>query len=186
VNETGEHALLNISRLYLRQAKYEEAKASLERLATTSSNARFKAEAYQNLAEVHRTQMNYAEARTAIEKSLELDPAVPQAWVTRGRVRMAAFLDGEDSEETIESDVKTYADRALSINPNQASAYAMLYDLASAKGDTELREMYKQKALEALQRDISLGQKERQTLKNYLEAEIVVVQGSDGAAAAAE
>lgn len=180
VNETGEHALLNISRLYLRQGKYEEAKGSLTRLATTSANARFKAEAYQNLAEVLRTQMNYAEARTAIEKSLELDPAVPQAWVTRGRVRMAGFLESEDSEETIEADVQQYADKALSLNPNQASAYAMLYDMASAKGDTQRRDMYKQKALEALERDISLGQQERQSLKSYLEAEIVVVQDQGG------
>lgn len=179
VHETGEHALLNISRLYLRQGKYEEAKGSLTRLATTSLNARFKAEAYQNLAEVLRSQMNYREARTAIEKSIELDPAVPQAWVTRGRVRMAAFLDGEDGEETIEADVQKYADKALSLNPNQASAYAMLYDMASAKGDTQRRDMYKQKALDALQHDISLGQQERQGLKNYLEAEIVVVQDQD-------
>lgn len=179
VNETGEHALLNISRLYVRQGKYEEAKESLTRLATTSANARFKAEAYQNLAEVFRTQMNYVEARSAIEKSLALDPAVPQAWVTRGRVRMMAFLDGEDGEELIEANVQEYADKAISLNPNQASAFTMLYDMASAKGDTQRRDMYKQKALEALQRDISLGQQERQSLKNYLEAEIVVVQDQD-------
>lgn len=179
VNEAGEHALLNISRLYLRQGKYEEAKESLTKLATTSANARFKAEAYQNLAEVFRTQMNYAEARSAIETSLELDSSVPQAWVTRGRVRMAGFLESEDSEETIEVDVQQYADKALSLNPNQASAYAMLYDMASAKGDTQRRDMFKQKALEALGRDISLGQQERQSLKNYLQAEIVVVQDQD-------
>lgn len=181
VNDTGEHALLNISRVYLRQGKYEEAKESLTKLATTSGNNRFKAEAYQNLAEVLRFEMKYGEARAAIERSIELDPAVPQAWVTRGRVRMASFFEGDDGEEVIESDVQVYADKALALNPNQASAYAMLYDIASAKGDVLRRDMYKQKALDALERDITLGQQERQSLRNYLEAEIVVVKDQDAA-----
>jgi len=96
-------------------------------------------------------------------------------------VRMASFFEGDDGEEVIESDVQVYADKALALNPNQASAYAMLYDIASAKGDVLRRDMYKQKALDALERDITLGQQERQSLRNYLEAEIVVVKDQDAA-----
>jgi tetratricopeptide (TPR) repeat protein len=176
INATGEHALLNISRLYLRQRKYAEAQKTLQALVNSSTNRRFQAEGYQNLAEVYRGEMNYSEAKRAIEKSLELDPAVPQAWVTRGRIRMVSFLEDENGEETLVSDVTTYANKALEIHPEQASAYALLFDLASATGDTAKRDMYKAKALEAVDKDISLGQQERQSLRNYLEAEITSTQ----------
>ena len=123
--------------------------------------------------------MNYVEARKAIEKAIELDPNVTQSWVTRARIRMASFLDDEDGEDTIESDVAAYANKALAIHPDQASAYAVLYDMAAAKGDAAQRDIYKQKALAAIDRDISLGQQERQSLRNYLEAEITVAQVPD-------
>jgi tetratricopeptide (TPR) repeat protein len=138
---------------------------------------RFRAEAYQNLAEVLRAEMNYPEAKTAIERSIELDPAVPQAWVTRGRIRMMGFLEeDEDGQGKIDGDVQQYAERALTLNPNQASAYTLLYDLYGGRGDTSKRDMYKQKAFEAIDKDISLGQKERAALRSYLESEITVVQ----------
>jgi tetratricopeptide (TPR) repeat protein len=176
VNPTGEHALLNISRLYLRQRKYSEAKESLQTLVNSSSNRRFQAEGYQNLAELLRGEMNYTEAKKAIERSLELDPSVPQAWVTRGRIRMVSFLDDEAGEETLVSDVTAYANKALEIHPDQASAYALLFDLSSAMGDVAQREDYRRRALASIDRDISLGQQERKALRSYLEAEITASQ----------
>lgn len=180
VNPKGEHALLNIARLYLRQRKYSEAKESLLALVNSSSNLRFQAEGYQNLAEVYRNEMNYSDAKKAIERSIELDPAVPQAWVTRGRIRMVSFLDDEEGEKTLVSDVTDYANKALEIHAQQASAYALLFDLASATGDTAKRDTYKAKALDAIEKDISLGQRERDSLRNYLQAEITATQ--DGGA----
>jgi tetratricopeptide (TPR) repeat protein len=176
VNPKGEHALLNISRLYLRQRKYTEAKESLLALIASSTNLRFQAEGYQNLAEVYRGEMNYSEAKKAIERSLELDPAVPQAWVTRGRIRMVSFLDDEEGEKTLVSDVTDYANKALEIHPQQASAYALLFDLTSATGDVAQRDTYRAKALDAIDKDISLGQREREALRNYLGAEITATE----------
>ncbi len=184
VNPTGEHALLNAARLYMRQNKLPEAKAALTKLGESSSNARFRAEAYQNLAELLRAEMNYPEAKVAIEKSIELDPAVPQAWVTRGRIRMMGFLEeDEDGQGRIDADIQEYADKALALNPNQASAYTLLYDLYGGRGDAQKRDLYKQKALEAIDKDISLGQQERAALRSYLEAEITVVEEPDANAA---
>lgn len=180
VNPTGEHALLNVARLYLRQNKFPEAKTALETLGVTSQNVRFRAEAYQNLAELLRAEMNYAEAKVAIEKSIELDPAVPQAWVTRGRIRMMGFLDDEGPEEVIEAEIQGYADKAISLNPNQAAAYTLLYDLYSGVGDTAKRDLYKTRALEAINKDITLGQQERTALRSYLESEITVVESREG------
>ena len=89
---------------------------------------------------------------------------------------MVSFLDDENGEDALVSDVTTYANKALEIHPEQASAYALLFDLASATGDTTKRDTYKAKALEAVDKDISLGQQERQSLRNYLEAEITSTQ----------
>ncbi len=175
VNPTGEHALLNVARLYLRQNKFPEAKAALEKLGTTSSNKRFQAEAYQNLAEVLRAEMDYPAAKEAIERSVELDPAVPQAWVTRGRVRMMGFLE-EDNQDLVFEGVQRDAEKAIALNPNQAAAYTLLYDLYAGLGDDRKRDLYKQKALDSVDKDITLGQQERKALRSYLEAEITVVQ----------
>jgi tetratricopeptide (TPR) repeat protein len=175
VNPTGEHALLNISRLYIRRAKFPEAKQSLKTLSDTTANLRFKAEAYQMLAEILRNEMDYAGAAEAIERSTELDPGVPQAWVTRGHVRLMGMLEADDASRTVVvTDVETYANKALAINPNQASAYTLLFDLMGALGQPERKETYKQQALAAVERDITLGQQERQALREYLLAEVVV------------
>jgi tetratricopeptide (TPR) repeat protein len=180
VNPTGEHALLNVARLYIRQNKFPEAKAALEKLGESSQNVRFRAEAYQNLAELLRSDMNYPEAKVAIEKSIAFDPAVPQAWVTRGRIRMMAFIEEEGSEASIEGDIKEYANKALALNPHQAAAYTLLYDLYSGIGDTQKRDLYKQQALEAIDKDITLGQQERTALRSYLESDITVVEQPAG------
>lgn len=177
VNPTGEHALLNVARLYLRQNKFPEAKAALEKLGETSSNKRFQAEAYQNLAEVLRAEMDYQGAKRAIERSVELDPSVPQAWVTRGRIRMMGFLEeDEDDQNVVDAEIQGYAEKALALNPNSAAAYTLLYDLYAGRGDAQKRDMYKQKAFDAIDKDITLGQQERKALRSYLESEITVVQ----------
>ena len=174
-NPAGEHALLNVSRLYIRRAKFPEAKQSLKTLSETTPNIRFKAEAYQMLAEILRNEMDYAGAAEAIERSTELDPGVPQAWVTRGHVRLMGMLEADDASRTaVVADVETYANKALALNPNQASAYTLLFDLMSALGQPERKEEYKQKALMVVDRDITLGQQERQALREYLLAEVVV------------
>lgn len=185
VNAHGELALLNISRLYIRRAKFDEAKKSLKTLTETSANIRFKAEGYQMLAEVLRNEMDYPAAREAIERSTELDPKVPQAWVTRGRVRLVSLLEVDEAgRKVVVADVESYAQKALEINPNQASAYTLLFDLMGAIQDPERKEQYKQKALAAVDKDITLGQKEREALKEYLMAVVVVQEVPQDTAAA--
>jgi hypothetical protein len=90
---------------------------------------------------------------------------------------MMGFLEeDEDDQGKIDNDVQEYAEKALALNPNQASAYTLLFDLYGGRGDTQKRDLYKQKAFDAIDKDISLGQEERKALRSYLEAEVTVVQ----------
>jgi tetratricopeptide (TPR) repeat protein len=173
-NPKGEHALLNISRLYIRASRFRDAKNSLKTLVESSSNVRFKAEGYQILAEIYRTEMDYPRAEMAIELSTGLDGNVPQAWVTRGRVRLVSLMDQPEAEGAIRDEVKQYAQKALTLHPHQASAYTLLFDMYGVFGLTAEREEAKQRALRALEQDITLGQNERTALKSYLMSDVVV------------
>jgi hypothetical protein len=93
---------------------------------------------------------------------------------------MMAFIEEEEATHAaIEGDIRQYVEKAIALNPNAAAAYTLLYDIYTGKGDAERRAIYKQKALEAIDKDITLGQEERKALRSYLESEISVVQESD-------
>jgi tetratricopeptide (TPR) repeat protein len=179
-NPNGEHALMNIARLYARQAKMAEAKASLEKLTASSSNARLKAEGFQMLAEIYRSEMNYKDAKRSIDQSIQFDPSVPQAWITRGQIAIMGMLqDSTATQEQMAAEVRLCADKALAIHPTQASAFALLFDLAGALGKEEERQSFKRQALDVIDRDITLGQGERAALRDYLNAQVTVTSVSE-------
>ena len=174
VEPQGEHALLNYSRSLFRQKKYDESRANLEKLLSVTKNLRFKAEAYQLLAEIYRTQADYTAARAAIEKCTEIDPNMPQAWVSRGRIRLNAVFEvsNDAQREALVQEIAAYAQKALALNPNQATAYALLADAMLIKNDEARAVDYKQQALTAIDRDITLGQRERESFRSVLLAEV--------------
>lgn len=175
----SEHLLLNLSRLYFKHGKLEDSIKSIQRLASTSKNLRLVAEGYQILAEIYRNQNKYEEAKSTINSSLALSPNVPQTWVTRGRILYDHILK-LSTESDIENQlisIKESAERALTLNPNQATAYALLADLMIIKSDNIKREEYRQLALQAAERDITLGVNEKNALKRILSIEIIVAKG---------
>ena len=175
INPRGEHALLNISRLYIREARLHDAKRSLNTLVKNTSNVRFKAEGYQILAEIYRTQMDYPRAEKAIILSTKLDSNVPQAWITRGRIRLVSLIDQLDTDKAIQEDVERYARKAIALHKHQASAYTLLFDMYGVFGQADEREAAKTKALDALEQDITLGRNERRALRAYLLSDVTVV-----------
>lgn len=191
VQPRGEHALLNIGRLYARKGKAEEAKTALEQLVATSPSIRFKAEGNQILAEILRGQEKYGEAKKAIEQATLLDPMVPQAWVSRGRIELGLYMQELGPPDAVIQSISGYAQKALQINPNQASAFVLLSDVALLANDTAKREDYKQRALAAIDRDITLGAAEKQSLREYLTTTVIVedrgevIQQGDGSQAQA-
>lgn len=174
----SEHVLLNIARLYVRQSRFDSAKQKLYTLISTSKNLRYQAEAYQTMAEIHRRESDYHSARMAIDSAIALDPQFPQAWVTSGRIHLRSLFD-KSSEAEIErvlDIVRVSAEKALALNPNQATAHLLLSDSMIAGKDSVMRQTYKERALKAIDYDITLGQEEKKALKEFIQTKVKVVR----------
>lgn len=179
VTPNSEHGLLNISRLFFRQNKFDDAKEHISRITTTSQNSRFKAEGYQLLAEIYRNEKKYDLAKDAIENSINQDPKVPQAWVSRGRIKMMTIFEVSQDKDQFIKEVSDYANNALSLNPNQATAYLLLSDLMVIAADPVKRQEYKDKAFNAIDADITLGQYEKKAMRSYLTADVKITKDSE-------
>lgn len=177
INPNNSHALLNLARIQAKKNKLEEAKISLDGLFASSPHVRFEAEGYQLLAFIHLSEEDYDGAYDAIEKSLSLDDTIPQSWVLQAQLNFGALLDAESDAELQEilRDITSDLQKALSINPNQTSAYILLSDVQVVTGDKNLKEEYRKKALEAVELDITLGKSEKETARRYLNSKIKVV-----------
>lgn len=173
LDASNEHALLNKARLLIRQSKLEDAKAVIGKLGTSSRNQRFLAEGYQLLSFIYLNQPepNYELALSAIQSAISNDPNVPQAYVTLATVKMRTLLELETEEEIAAQMKEVHAaiDKALEINPNQASAYYLAYRMAQVEDQPVVAAEMKQKALAAIPADITLGIAEKAELKSVIE-----------------
>lgn len=182
VDSSNEHALLNKARLLVRQMKFADAKIVLNNLFATSKSNRFLAEGYQILAFIEmNTEDSDAEsdyyfgpAYDALEKSIALDPNIPQVWVNLGLLDLKSLYFAESEDEVMETvvDIKSYANKALAINPNQASAYFLLSQVAVIEGNDVEVANYRQLGIKAVPNDITLGERERVDMLDTLSTEI--------------
>lgn len=179
VDPNNEHALLNKGRVLVRLGKSEEAITILDKLTSLSSNSRILASAFQLKATVYTyylKESNYKLALESVNQSLKHDATLPQAWVTRGMIGLYTLMDSQSDEEfqakirLIESD----ANKALSMNPNQSTAYYLLYMVAGVRGDIRAEVSMRQKALDTIDSDITLGAREKESLKQDLSVIIKV------------
>lgn len=177
INPNNSHALLNLARLQAKKSKFEEAKITLNGLFASTPHVRFEAEGYQLLAFIYLSEQDYDGAFDAIEKSISLDDTVPQSWVLQAQLNFGTLLDAESDAELQEilADINSDLQKALSINPNQTSAYILLSEIQVVTGDKATREEYKKKALEAVDLDITLGKSEKESARRYLNSKIKVI-----------
>ncbi len=176
IDPNNDHALLNSARMDLTKNDTVTAKSKLNLLVKTSSNARTKAAAYQIMAfmEGQSETGNIDEGIKMLKMAVALDPSLPQAYVSLADLYLKNILNSE-SESDYANDIsaaKAALKKALAINPNQASAYYELSQIAFIEGDFKLQESYKQKALEAIPKDITLGEVQKESLKEALSIEI--------------
>lgn len=170
IDPKNDHALVNLARIDMRKNDFVSASSSLNIVVNTSTNVRMKASAYQLLAVIESKpgSDDYSNAISLLKKALELDPlGLPQAYVSLADVYIKNISNVESKEAYQKTivDAKAVLSKSLSINPNQASAYYLLSKIAFIEGDDASSSMYRQKALDAIPQDITLGEKEKESLK---------------------
>jgi hypothetical protein len=162
----------------VKELKPDESRKVLATLFGSSKNKRMLAEGYQLLAFI---EMNtegdgyYDAAYDALDMSLSYDQTIPQVWVTLGLLDLKTLLLSETEEEMLSSidDMKQYAQKALAINKDQASAYYLLSQVAVVEQNRIEEDNYRKLAIEAVPRDITLGDTEKKALLSALNAKII-------------
>ncbi len=177
---SNDHALLNLGRLYIRQEKWSEAKITLDTIFSSSPNNRIKGEAYQLLSYIAYHEADLDLALAHINTALAFDATMSVAWVTKAKIEYATALNMETEAQlqALLAQIRSDIDKALAINPNQASAYVLLSEVEIITGDKAKQLEYKKTALQAIPLDITLGKAEKEALKSYLESEIKVTKSS--------
>lgn len=173
IDQYNFHALNNISRVYIRTDKPYDAEKYLKISVEKNPDNRMNAEAYQMLAIIEKNFRN--DKQKSIEylnKSLSYDQTVPQVWIELGMNKFSELPYVQEKEEWDAGlvEVETYITKALSINPNQTSAYLLSALLNSYKGEYSKAEEMRLKALDVVVQDITLGQKEKEEFKSILES----------------
>ncbi len=180
VSPSNDHALLNLGRLYIRQEKFESARTTLDSLLSSSPNNRMKGEAYQLLSYIYYNEENFDAALEAIKSGLDFDPNMSTAWVTKAKIELGTALDMGTQEEldALIKQVKEDLDKALAINPNQAEAYLTFSEIEIITGDRAKELDFRDKALQAIPLDITLGKAEKEAMKRYIESQIKITNSS--------
>lgn len=176
VMPANEHALLNLARIQVRQEKYDDARETIDNLISVARDSHLKADGYQLSAYIAYTEQDFDLATTEIEKSISFNSKVPQSWVLKAKIDLGTALDMETEQELRSLIARAREDikKALEINPNQASAYQLLSEIEIITGDKTAQVEMKKRALEAVELDITLGKSEKDALRSYLNASIII------------
>lgn len=176
INPNDEHALLNKARILARQDKSEEALDILDYMLDVVKNTRFLAEADQLYAFVliNQKEPDYEGAEEAITESLSYDDGVPQSWVMLAMIKLHNTINLATKSEldAALNEVDAAIEKALAINPNQASAYYIASKVAATRGDAAKAETLRKKALQTIPLDITLGAAEKADFIATIEASI--------------
>jgi len=172
INQNNFHALVNMARISIRNNKPDEAEEYLLTSLKNNPDNRTNAESYSMLAVIEKSFRNDSEkANQYLEKSLSYDQNVPQVWVQMGMNDLGdlPYIQIREDWESGVLKIDEYAQKALSINKNQTSAYMLLALLSSYIGDYRRAEEMRLRGLEAVDLDITLGQQEKDSTKGTLE-----------------
>lgn len=177
VDPENEHALLNKAKAAGSVGASSEALVAANKAIVVTKNARVSSEAHQIIAAIY----FYDLAKFDLEKSLShvnlaisLDPNVPQVWVIKGRIALFGFFSSESEagRSKVVSEVEENVEKALSINPNQASAYLLALDLARAKKDSVKEKDLISKLRQITPLDITLTKNEKDMILKSLDFKI--------------
>ncbi len=179
INANLDHAQYNLAKVLFRLGKNDEAKKMIISTINSTSNNRFKAEALLLLGVLLADEKQFAESIIEIEKSIETDPKLANAYVALGQVKLASvsptvlgiggFLEKKDG---VMSSVLELANQALQVNPTLTSAMMM-------KAQILFLQDKKSEAIDVLisaevnvDADITLGEGEKKIMRENIQFDI--------------
>jgi len=162
-----DHALVGIARIYLSGGNTGEAQESLNKALNVSENKRLIAEAEQLLGIAEIIGQNFSEAKTHFDTALEYDNTLAAAWVGNAEAKYGLLLDS--SQELFQIDVESIlrtALQAITINPNQTTAYRIIGRTYYTVGDSVQAERFLNLALSVLDNDITLSATDKEVVRD--------------------
>jgi len=177
IDPNNEHALLNQTRMILRTPNVLDARAMANKLISVSKNKLYLAQAHQMLAfmDIYLEKTpNYADALVELNRSVGYSAQIPQTWIMLADVHINDYIKSmlnlapEQELKVKGQAVWNDINKALAINPNQASAYYYGAQMALFDGDKAKQAEYLKKANAAVPLDITLGTKEKAALLDLI------------------
>jgi len=176
------HALVNLSRILMSEEKYAEATTNLNKALGLEDNLRFKAEIEQLIGVINVTQGKFTEAKVHFQNSLNHDATLAASWVGLANAKFLTLpkdLSGDqasiDAFSASVASIFSDLEKATKINPNQTSAYIITARLLATLGSTEAALGILNDALGVVDKDITLGAKEKVLVRQAIQDDIVFI-----------
>lgn len=168
-----DHANLNIARFYFRNNNTDLAIEHLNKVIEESSNSSFKAAAEQILGTISLSRGDYSGAKKYFDAAIGYDSKLTGAYVGRGEAVFAQYFEDlktnpELRPEQVYDQVFSDINSALAINKNQTSALVLAGKLLLASGDIDAAKQMLMMAEEAVPNDITLGQIEKTAYLSHI------------------
>ena len=177
-------ALVHLASIYLRTDVYNDydVESMLHKVLANSYDQRIIAEAYQLLGDLYLKNEYYIEALEMFTSASEYDERLVSAWMGIVFADIALLSEyGDDDEIAGEmfDDIFISLEKTLTLNKNQASAYMAYGILAGMSGETEIEKSLYETALELIDFDITLGLKEKESLRTHIDELILSINSDD-------
>ena len=174
INPNLDDALLNLGRLYVTENKIADGEIYLSKVASTTSNLRLSASAFQILGVAEISLGNFMQAKEYLDDAINADPTLATAYVERGRA-VYFLLPSTSSQEDFTMGVNYILDniqKATSIDPNLTSAYTLSGSVFEMLGNNKQALVFYNQALSVVGNDISLSSTQKTSTKADINSKI--------------
>lgn len=174
LDPTLDHALYNLAKINFAQQKFDDAETYANAVLKVSNNNRFFSEATSLLGLLKMREMKYREAVVLFEDALSKDDQLVHNYVFLADAKIFDFSSGgnivdisnyEQKEATLFAETTGLIEKALAINPNYASTYLVKAKILGLSGKTTEVIPTLQQGLAVVERDITLGALEKESMK---------------------
>lgn len=173
INPNNDKALLDLAGIYFRSESGDsiDIEEIILRAISISENNNIKAESFQLLGSLYYSQKLYQKAEKQFSQAVKLEERLAMAWVGLAMSRLMQ-LDTVSDEE-FDGSVRIVIDaieKSLTLNPNLSRAYLAEGLLSAYLSEVEAEKEAYQKALSAIDSDITLSKKEKEELRLEIES----------------